>query len=314
MTPHFRAVPLKSNVSCEKVLDMTDNATAVNQPFPFGLEDLKFWVLRRKDGTVTKFNVTPAGVTTYDLTQKRDGVTGPGSAHPFSNSSPNTSYFPVGRLCKHSPKPSMTPLFEEQGVRLYVADASGLREGFRAFNYVLDCGDVLPDNITMDFKGCSLIGDPYLVEKLKGYSKFNEPTILKVDWFDRKAPPLYPEFFVEYAKEVQGDVVVACQGGHGRSGSSTVMLMMCLIPDYTPYAAVCHLRALHCARAIESKEQHTYIGEFGAFLGRENDIEKVAQVKNFKEAFLALELEGAKKYQEALKGGEVGAAIHTVNE
>ena len=81
-------------------------------------------------------------------------------------------------------------------------------------------------------------------------------------------------------------------------------MLMVLAPDYTPYDAICHLRALHCGRAIESKAQHDYLGEVGEFLKRENDIAKVGEVKDFRAAFLALKKESAKPYQAALQAAK----------
>ena len=276
------------------------------EEFPFKLEDLKYWVIRREDGTITKFNIVGKADNKPIIAQ-------PGVTHPYGSGTTTPvkvdddwKNFGYHKFCNHSPRPSLDPIMEEGDVRLYVADAIGLRTNFRLFDFVLDCGDVLSNTIIHDWKAATLVGDPYMVEKFRGFSKFVEPIILQVDWYDRQAPPLDFGFFPDYAGEVKGNVVTACQGGHGRSGSSAVMIMMSLIPDYTPYDAICHLRALHCPRAIESKEQHAYIGEFGAFLGRENNVDKVAEVKNFKTAFLALKVKGAEKYQKFLLAKDEG--------
>lgn len=266
--------------------------------FPFTTKDLKYWIIKRKDGIISKYNLISLNNT---LPPAAGGVT----HTPLVSTSYN--HTPPVRLrewCNHSPNPhTATPLFEENGVRLFVADNPGLKNVKQHFQYILDCGDVLRET-DMGLNLNTLVGDPDLVANLSSYTRHNEPRLLKVDWNDRQAPPLLPQFFIEYAKEISGNVVTACQGGHGRSGSAAVMLMMVFIPSYTPYQAICHLRALHCPRAIESKEQHEYIGKFAEYLGRENDVDKVETVSSYKDAFLAITNPAAEKYQKLIKEGK----------
>lgn len=257
--------------------------------FPFEKSDIKYWVIKRKDGVIAKYILTEP-VKTLPAT-----TTG---WNP-----PATSYYTSFRdFCTHEPNPGKDlPIVDEAGKRIFIADCQGLRKVKYMYDFVLDNGDVLTPGV--NFKP-TLVGEDFLISQLRQYVTVKDPALLKVDWPDRQDPPLHFEFWPAFTDMVTGDIVTACQGGHGRSGTSLVCMMMCLIPDYTPYAAICHLRALHCARAIESKVQHEYIGKFGEFLGRGDDVSKVEEVKDFKEAFLALDLAGAKKYQEQLKGGK----------
>ena len=78
--------------------------------------------------------------------------------------------------------------------------------------------------------------------------------------------------------------------------------MMVMNPEYSPADAIIHLRAIHCPRAIESGVQHEYIGAFGAFLGRENDIDRVKGVVDFKAEFMKIKHKSAQPYQDRLKG------------
>jgi len=57
---------------------------------------------------------------------------------------------------------------------------------------------------------------------------------------------------------------------------------------------------VHCPRAIEGVDQHQYINDFGKFLGREPDIERVKGVKDFKAEFLKFTLPSAQPYQDRL--------------
>jgi hypothetical protein len=202
--------------------------------------------------------------------------------------------------CKHDPADD--PIFAGEKVDLYIADGPGCRVHHDEFDFVLDCGDIL----TLSFSNRRelLSGDADLVKKLNKHNtlvKEEKARILKIDWYDRKAPNLAPAFWVDLAKQLKGTALTACQGGHGRSGTALVCLMMVLNEEYTPADAITHLRAMHCPRAIESKEQHVYINNVGGYLGRAKDVEAVTQITDFRSAFLALELESAKPYQEMLR-------------
>ena len=80
-----------------------------------------------------------------------------------------------------------------------------------------------------------------------------------------------------------------------------VALMMCMT-SYTPLEAISHLRAIHCARAIESVVQHNYLNELGGLLGRPADALEAEKVKDFKTHFLSLTNTFAAPYQARLKG------------
>jgi hypothetical protein len=82
---------------------------------------------------------------------------------------------------------------------------------------------------------------------------------------------------------------------------------MCLT-DYTPLDALTHIRALHCARAIESKEQHAYLNTLGTYLKREPDAMDAEEVKSFKERFLSLDNPYAEPYKDRVRGGK-GALV-----
>ena len=274
-------------------------ATVVNKSdspfFPFALEDLQYWVIKRKDGMVVKYRVVGP-------TEKsgNHSITGPYRPPTKAPSLPS-----LGAWCHHNP--ATDPVWVGNGVDLYIADASGCR-GFKdEFNFLLDCGDILPLSYVRGSADAKLDGDPELIKLLNKWSIPDKatPRCIKIDWDDRAAPPLKFEFWPALSKKLEnvgGTVLTACQGGHGRSGTSLVCLMMVMNPEYSPADAIIHLRAIHCPRAIESGVQHEYIGAFGAFLGRENDIDRVKGVVDFKAEFMKIKHKSAQPYQDRLKG------------
>lgn len=275
----------------------TPVANADSPFFPFGLEDLQYWVVKRKDGMIVKYRVVgpnddPKTVSSYPVT-------------PPYVSTPSLSGW-----CQH--KPADEPVWVGDGLDLYIADAPGCRGYKDEFDFVLDCGDILPLSYIRNTSQSILDGDEELVKLLSKYGTDlkHQPRVVQVDWEDRAAPPLTPAFWPALYKKLLamgGTALTACQGGHGRSGTSLVCLMMCANPEYSPADAIIHLRAIHCARAIESTTQHNYINMVGKFLKREGDVERVKGIKDFKDAFMKLTLPSCKPYQERLnKGGKKG--------
>ena len=261
--------------------------------FPFKLEDLESWTVRRTDGTVAKFILTEA--VREESRQKRKGV----EIYPSGivEKAVDTYKRVTGHLssyCNHVPK---NPIFEidasERGegalatpLRLYVGDVYGAKLEKDNFDFVIDGGDVISLYASKSTK--ILDGDPELVSLMRPYTvEIPGVRVLKIDWWDRKAPDVIPEFWVELNNHLYGDVMTCCQGGHGRSGTSAVCLMLVNSPDYSALDAIIHLRAVHCPRAIESEVQHGYIDNVATFLGREADAGKAKEINDYRAAFLA---------------------------
>lgn len=261
-------------------------------PFPFQLSDLLYWVVKRKDGTTAKFvlvndnNGPGKGESSYPP------VKVPGSG--------TTSYTPIGKWCNHKPV-TTAPIFTSSDgqIRLFVGDSAGAKASWENFDFVIDGGDVIKNNTPYPL----LQGDEELVTSLMKYSALLLPQtrLLKIDWLDRHAPDVVPEFWVDLAGRLSGDVMTCCQGGHGRSGSAAVCLMMVLAPDYSAKDAIIHLRANHCPRAIESKDQHAYLNDVAKFLGRPEDAFEAENVKDYKAAFAASTRPTAIKSREGKK-------------
>ena len=264
--------------------------------FPFALDDLQYWVVKRKDGMIVKYRVVGPSAPG----EKNTTIEPPHHYPPNVLTANYTSSPSLSGWCKHNPADE--PVWIGEKVDLYIADATGCRVYNEDFDFVLDCGDILSAS-RVNPSSSPLVGDDKLV---RGLDKFTTPTgkptprFLQIDWDDRAAPPLKFEFWPALLKMMSGTCLATCQGGHGRSGTSLVCMMMVLNPEYSPADAMIHLRAVHCPRAIEGLSQHNYINEFGKFLGREPDIDRVKGIKDFKAEFLKFTLPSAQPYQDRL--------------
>jgi hypothetical protein len=267
--------------------------------FPFTLDDLDYWVVKRKDGIITKYQL----IENADYDKKHPHKIGEVKHYPAllgaagNSGTVDLRLAHMAEICAHKAE---KPIWaDDKGRSLSIANVLGLKENYKQFDLVLDCGHIL--NLTGLEDSRVLRGSSDWIDELQQYTDDYCPSIIRIDWEDREAPPLQPAFWPALAKMLTGKTVTACQGGHGRSGTSLVCLLMSLCEDYTPYDAVCHLRAMHCGRAIESNVQHQYIDEVGKHLGRETNVEGVKKVKDFRAAFLALTAPSAKPYQEQLQ-------------
>lgn len=280
--------------------------------FPFQLSDLAGWVIKNKDGSVVR----------YVLTQPPTNERVPHTALPAHYSKPTTQANQSwGSMCHHNPAPH--PVYEhvtpEGGkVQLFIADSVGARAFKDEFDIVIDGGDAIhPYKFESRVDG----NDPTLVDFARDYEwvPTKGPKIIHIAWGDRQAPPVYVQFWTALAKEFalrsnEQDtplkILTVCQGGHGRSGTALVSLMMAYT-DYTPLDAITHLRAVHCPRAIESKIQHDYLNALAGVLGRKQNAHDADQVKDFKARFMKeMTSEFASVQQERLKAK--GATADTV--
>ena len=271
----------------------------VDAAFGFELKELDYWMIKRKDGETVKYvlsanNHTHTQSPPKAPSQASAGYSGYAAGNWFGGS--------AIRACHHD---GADLIYRANGINLYIADAAGCRRNHGLHDFTLDCGDILnvgtEPRPTSDYSGV-LLGDEELVIALDDYVEdASQPSrILQIDWDDRKRPWVSPEFWPALAKLLSGDVLCACQGGHGRSGTALTSLIMCLNPEYSAKDAIVHLRAMHCPRAIESSEQHEYLDLVAHALGREEDAKQVHLIKSFRDEFLKMSHPSAKKWQDTL--------------
>ena len=244
--------------------------------FPFKLEDLKSWSLKRVDGTVTKFVLTQSAITNS-------------STHVESHTATKAATGSYSDYCHH--KPTDIPIVQfvrskELGdIKLHIGNMGGAKATKDTFDFVVDCGDIFSSWASKDDE--ILSGDQELAASLSQYTVPTSSTrILKIDWSDRQSPNVIPEFWVELNKLICGDVMTCCVGGHGRSGTSFVCLLLVNAPDYDALDAITHIRAVHCPRAIESESQHDYINDVAKFLGRKANAKDASTITDYKGAFM----------------------------
>ena len=255
----------------------------INMGFPFKLEDLRSWTLKRSDGTVTKFVLSNENISTYNSTG-----TNTGHQQQFQQTTQTRVTTSYGDFCKHTPNSDVpSAVFErpEGTLKLWVANMSGARATKDNFDFVIDAGDILS---LYGYNNKLLEGDSELVQALLPFAaEYLKTRILKIDWNDRQAPDVIPQFWSELNKIVYGDVMTCCVGGHGRSGTTFTCLLLNNAPDYDALDAVIHLRADHSPRAIESIIQHDYINDVARYLGREENAKKAGQITDYRGAFMA---------------------------
>lgn len=293
------------------------------ETFPFDLSDIKGWVIKHKDGSIIRYNLIQREDQDKLQTTRRAPVVRYPSVGTVSRA------YSFSDWCSHEPwpsgadgKPTALPIFSNGRIALYIADAPGARKVHSEYDVCIDGGNVLDVPGEHDLK--ILYGDPKLSSKLdkfvtrdksKTVTGEEKTRILKIRWADRCPPPVNPGFWPALYRELDSiyeaksktdgsplKVLTICQGGHGRSGSALVALMMCMT-DYSPLDALTHIRALHCARAIESKDQHIYLNLVGRELGREENALEAEQVKSFKDRFLTLTSKWATPYHDRIKSG-----------
>lgn len=273
------------------IVQNTAGMFATNGKFPFKFEDLKSWTVRRTDGTITKYVLTSAPVA--------GGSTSASSAGSSSTAAAKTTSS-LGDYCTHKPGTTPTVTFERDGspIRMWIGNMSGAKATRDTFHYIVDCGDIfsswnIPDKI--------LTGDKELAEDLLQYTESPEVTrILKIDWDDRQAPKVLPEFWNQLNDRIVGDIMTCCVGGHGRSGTSFACLLLVNAPDYDALDAIVHIRAVHCPRAIESIVQHEYIDKVAEYLGRKGNSKEASTIKDYKALFMASKKPTAVRTQKEL--------------
>lgn len=264
--------------------------TTTTTSFPFTLTDLSAFVIKRKDGTTIRTTITRGAAPVAA------GTASP--ALPAHYTSAYTPHRSLSIWCHHYP--AQEPLLATPDLSLWIADAAGARRDSAKFDLTLDCGDVL----TVFQQDQVLSGDSGLARILTPHVTIKPSRVLKVRWPDRATPALDVAFWPALLETLKAAnitrVLTCCQGGHGRSGTSAVALML-LLTDYSPLDAITHLRAVHCPRAIESVSQLEYLNKLAVMLGRPADALESEKVPDFRKRFLNLTSSFAAPWQDRLR-------------
>lgn len=161
--------------------------------------------------------------------------------------------------CKHE---GDTVVFEYNGKKLYAASWHGLNEYSDEWDLIIDlAGNVKPIGSYFD-KFVKAVSTASFAESLDKFVTKTAPKSLKakllsLSWPDMGIPPVGLEFWETLWAGLPEKTVVACQGGHGRTGSCLVALRIMTGTDY--WSALKEVRKEHCNKAVESIAQEKYL-------------------------------------------------------
>jgi protein-tyrosine phosphatase len=201
----------------------------------------------------------------------------------------NSGYI-SGPTCDHT---GSKVVFEHEGKALYASSWQGLKEYSDQWNLIIDlAGNVRPKSDTSSKFVRSLSTVPKaLLEKLESFVPKPEPQVmtaqlLSLDWTDMGIPPVELDFWQHLWEALPAKTVIACHGGHGRTGTALCALMITAgVEDY--WGAIEHVRKEHCKKAVESLKQEQYLHELyvdklrfehalAVYEGREADVADLA--------------------------------------
>lgn len=162
------------------------------------------------------------------------------------------------KLCTHD---GTTPVFSHMGRTFFGARGYNLRETISEahFALVIDCADqIRPSDLDRGF----IESGPSAFLALNTIT--TPPPIVKLKWPDQQAPVrLSLTWWQRFlALCPQGNIVVCCIGGHGRTGTCLAALLIAAT-RCTGEEAIATIRTQHCPEAIEGLKQPAYLIALG---------------------------------------------------
>jgi hypothetical protein len=106
------------------------------------------------------------------------------------------------------------------------------------------------------------------------FQKIAEVTHIKIDWPDYGVPMVGKngwEALVKDLENINGKVIVACTGGHGRTGTTLAIIGYLSGRWDKAINPIRHLRGIYCDKAVESYEQREYVYEMTGFVPEDNN-------------------------------------------
>lgn len=178
--------------------------------------------------------------------------TGTGQGQFHYNNDTSYSY----KSCDH---PGDKIVFEKDGKKLYASNTHCLKEYSGKWNLIIDlAGVVNPPKKNEDFVGWQ---SPKKYDVLKQYTVADKKELpsewLRLQWADMQAPPVTLDFWLKLWEMLPEKTVIACFGGHGRTGTCLAAFMIATGMDY--YTAIDTVHVEHCTKAIESLSQEEYL-------------------------------------------------------
>lgn len=170
--------------------------------------------------------------------------------HQNSNAAGYTTY----KSCSH---PGDKVLFDYEGKQLFGSNNSSIREWSGKWQLIIDlAGVVTIPNVTSFISAASSAKFKEL-SKYVGKEKELPSEVLRLYWTDMGVPPVGLEFWQQLWAKLPEKTVIACMGGHGRTGTCLAAFMIANGVDF--YSAVETVRKEHCEKAIETLGQEKYL-------------------------------------------------------
>ncbi len=188
------------------------------------------------------------------------GVNGYGGSFASPPNSP--SYFQGGSAekwvhCKHE---GDTVVWEKDGKALYAASWQGLDEYSDEWDLIIDlAGNVRPKTYQATFvKGISTATFADELQQFCPQPHDMSAQLLSLDWADMGIPPVKLAFWQALWNAMPAKTVVACMGGHGRTGTCLAAILI-VAGDFDHDDAIDHIKTHHCNKAVESFAQEKYL-------------------------------------------------------
>lgn len=146
-------------------------------------------------------------------------------------------------------------VYESDKKQLFAASSGGLEPSSGKWDLIID----LANNVKTPIPFIKPLSTSRF-QDLKKYVYSSSPVksdVLQLDWPDQAVPPVGLDFWLKLWDMLPPKTVVACMGGHGRTGTCLVALMIASGLDY--YTALSQARSEHCNNAVENTNQEKYL-------------------------------------------------------
>lgn len=180
----------------------------------------------------------------------------PEDARSKKSHSTGTTYYGGGTGWQKHQHEGDKIIYEHDGKKLYAASGNGLKEYSGNWELIID----LAHNI----RGQKGFIEPISTPRFQALKKFTfgqnqvKSEILQLDWPDMGVAPATIDFWLALWDMLPERTVTACMGGHGRTGTALVaMIIASGGMDY--YEALKHVRTTHCEEAVETLSQEQYL-------------------------------------------------------
>ncbi len=148
-------------------------------------------------------------------------------------------------------------VFEHEGKALYAASWTGLNEYSDRWNLIIDlAGNVKPISPTCVNKISNVGFAGELIAAIGTQSVHAE--LLSLNWPDMKTLDAGLAFWQTLWNNLPAKTVVACMGGHGRTGTCLAALKI-IATGESSWDAIATIRKAHCSKAVESFVQEEYL-------------------------------------------------------